>query len=323
MLTSVRAGPGCPDGSAPTATMDHSLAMTFATGGFAGCISKAAVAPLTRLTALLQTQSLALQTASCGSGRIGAWHLMQEIIHSDGLRGLFRGNVAVLTHRAIQSGSCFVFTGFFKKNWEANHGKRMGAVAGLTASCVGATCAVACTHPLDVVKTRLITERGCESTRYYRNSLQATRLILRDEGFCGLYRGLGVSLVSTAPTIGMSFFMFDKFTAMITGGQRSPTLVEAGLAGGASGAFASTLLFPLDLVKKQMQMMGACGKPQPYCNALDAMRKIYRVGSARHGRLGAVQELYRGLTVELCKVVPAVGIKFYMNELLLKIFRPA
>mmetsp|Transcript_75010 Transcript_75010/g.193595 ORF Transcript_75010/g.193595 Transcript_75010/m.193595 type:complete len:315 (+) Transcript_75010:49-993(+) len=311
-------------GRAPAAAMDHGVAINFAVGGVAGCVSKAAVAPLTRLTALLQTQSLALQTASASAApalyRPGAWPLLLDLVRSDGLRGLWRGNTAVLLHRSLQSGSCFAFTGLFKRAWEQHYdGRRMGRATSLAASCLGATFAVTCTHPLDVVKTRLVTERGRDGSRYYGGCANTLRLVLRDEGLRGLGRGLGVSLVATAPSVAMSFFLFDVFTLRMTGGHRAATLCEAATAGGAAGACASLLLFPLDLVKKQMQVMGSGGRPQAYSGAADALRKLYQVGVRRHGRVWAVRELYRGLPVELLKVIPGCGIKFCVNESLLKL----
>lgn len=300
----------------------HGHFATFISGGVAGCISKTCVAPLTRLTTLLQTQSLVVTAGGDAAVRHGAWCLLQDVWKQDGPTGIFRGNVVVLGHRLVQSGACFSFTGQFKKAWEQCAGKDAphSKLASLAASCLGASCAVCGTHPIDVVKTRLITERGSTGALYYRNTINAFRLLFQHEGVAGLYRGLGASLVSTAPTIAGAFFMFDTISSLITGGKRQPTPLEAMISGSAAGACASTLFFPLDLVKKQMQLMGHGGRHKAYTGTLDALRKIYTVGIARHGHLLAVRELYRGLLVELLKVVPGVGIMFSCNEWLQKHF---
>lgn len=68
----------------------------------------------------------------------------------------------------------------------------LGAIAGA----FGATMV----YPIDLVKTRMQNQRAAAvGSRLYDNSIDCFRKVIRNEGFKGLYRGLGPQLVGVAP----------------------------------------------------------------------------------------------------------------------------
>ncbi|CAA3001851.1 mitochondrial substrate carrier family B-like [Olea europaea subsp. europaea] len=78
------------------------------------------------------------------------------------------------------------------------------------------------------------------------------------------------------------------------------------LAGGIAGAFTT---FPLDLVRRRMQLEGAAGRARVYNTGL--------FGTFRHIiRAEGLHGLYRGIMPEYYKVVPSVGIAFMTYETL-------
>ncbi|CAN1849710.1 Mitochondrial substrate carrier family protein B [Linum perenne] len=88
----------------------------------------------------------------------------------------------------------------------------------------------------------------------------------------------------------------------------STTMVSLS-CGSLSGVAASTATFPIDLVRRRMQLEGAGGKARVYTGGL--------LGTFRHiikneGQLG----LYRGILPEYYKVVPGVAIVFMTYETL-------
>lgn len=190
----------------------------------------------------------------------------------------------------------------------------------LLTSSVGAFFGIVIAHPLDVVKTRLLTERGDQLSRYYGNTSSAFLRILKDEGLRGFYRGLGLSLTCTVPTIALNFTFFSTLRPHFCERDHNCSStrlaylshfiaarkLDVAVCGGLSAACASSILFPLDLLKKQMQLVGRHGGEEVYGSWVDASRTVYR----KSGWSG----FYRGLPLEIAKVFPGGAILFVANE---------
>ena len=77
--------------------------------------------------------------------------------------------------------------------------------------------------------------------------------------------------------------------------------------GGTAGTIAVTLTYPTDLVRRRMQLSGIEGHPQ-YDNMMNCFSRIIK----EEGPLA----LYKGYLACLLKVVPAMAVMFWCNELL-------
>lgn len=76
-----------------------------------------------------------------------------------------------------------------------------------------------------------------------------------------------------------------------------------------SSCFSLVATFPLDLVRRRMQLEGAGGRARIYnCGLFGTFRHIVRTEGFRG--------LYRGMLPEYYKVVPSVGIVFMTYETL-------
>ena len=74
-----------------------------------------------------------------------------------------------------------------------------------------------------------------------------------------------------------------------------------------AGLASSTLTFPLDLVRRRMQLEGQKGAQRKYFSYAEVFRTVYR----RQGLLG----FYQGIWPEYFKVIPGVAIAFCIYEL--------
>ncbi|TQE10940.1 hypothetical protein C1H46_003513 [Malus baccata] len=91
------------------------------------------------------------------------------------------------------------------------------------------------------------------------------------------------------------------------------TVVVSLACGSLSGIASSTATFPLDLVRRRMQLEGAGGRARVYNTGL--------LGTLRHiTRTEGLRGLYRGIMPEYYKVVPSVGIVFMTYETLKMLF---
>jgi len=246
----------------------------------------------------------------------------RKIYREEGIRAFWRGNGAAVVHRFPYSGSTFFATAFCKRelgregfaflpDWAQS--LLAGGVSG------GVACTLA--YPLDVVKTRLAAQT---KTQYYRGITDALQKICLDEGRRGLYGGLSVSIASVVPMLAMNFMIYDVFHDAMSGYRGAPIL-----AGGMAGALSSAVMFPVDLIRRQMQMVGLGGRPKIYTSVFDAVRQVFWIGyGTAHGSggirpsrallvLSGCREFYRGLVPELVKVTPNTAIMFSVNDYLL------
>jgi len=280
-------------------------------GGFAGCIGKTVTAPLSRLTVLSQTSSLLAGSStsaasSCGSAAKGGafadgaiFQGLGRIVRSEGYRGLWKGNVCTLVHRFPFTGVNFAVHEMLKQqmplSWQRSVlGKFFpGAMAG----CV----AVIICYPLEVARTRLMTESRLNG-RYKTPWACISKLI--SEG--SLYRGMGVSLLVTAPCVSASFGAYDliKEQMRLLGFEPGSAFVTT-VSGGLSGLVGSSLTFPLDTVRRRMQVGGMADVNR---TMLQEARSLWQMEGARG--------FYRGISPEMMKVFPCVALTFWVFEVL-------
>ena len=114
-------------------------------------------------------------------------------------------------------------------------------------------------YPFDTVKVRLQSQPDTLPLRY-QGPLDCFRQSLRVEGIIGLYRGISAPLVGAAIETSSLFFSYRIAQNVLQATILPPTSLDqlplsALIAsGGASGAFTSLLLTPIELVKCQMQV---------------------------------------------------------------------
>ncbi|KAL0401290.1 UNVERIFIED_CONTAM: Mitochondrial substrate carrier family protein B [Sesamum latifolium] len=279
-------------------------------GGVAGAVSKTCTAPLARLTILFQVQGMHSDASSLGKASI--WHEALGIVRKEGVRAFWKGNLATIAHRLPYSSISFYAFEHYKNllhdivgvesqgvNVSADICIRLvgGGLAGVTAASV--------TYPLDLVRTRLATQRN---VIYYRGIWHALYTISKEEGVFGLYKGLGATLLGVGPNLAISFSVYETARSYWHFHRPEDSTVLVSLTcGSLSGIASSTVAYPLDLVRRRMQLEGAGGRARVYNTGL--------FGTLRHIiRSEGWRGLYRGILPEYYKVVPSVGIVFMTYE---------
>ena len=129
------------------------------------------------------------------------------------------------------------------------------------------------------------------------------------EGIRTFYRGLPMGLVGMFPyaAIDLSTFEFLKkrmkeYKTRQTGIQGDGQLgsVATAMIGGFSGAFGASTVYPLNVLRTRLQSQGTVLHSRTYTGVMDVFRQTVR-GEGVRG-------LFKGLTPNLIKVVPAVSI---------------
>ncbi|WVZ06276.1 hypothetical protein V8G54_019622 [Vigna mungo] len=280
-------------------------------GGLAGAFAKTCTAPLARLTILFQVQGMHFDMAALSKPSI--WGEASRIVNEEGFRAFWKGNLVTIAHRLPYSAVNFYAYERYKNLLHIYLGEnhRGNTSADLFVHFVGGglsgiTSATA-TYPLDLVRTRLAAQR---SSIYYRGISHAFNTICREEGFLGLYKGLGATLLGVGPNIAISFSVYEGLRSFWQSRRPDDSTVMVSLAcGSLSGVASSTATFPLDLVRRRMQLEGAGGRARVYNTSLYGTFKHIVQNEGLRG-------LYSGILPEYYKVVPSVGIVFMTYETL-------
>jgi solute carrier family 25 folate transporter 32 len=117
----------------------------------------------------------------------------------------------------------------------------------------GALISTGVTHPLDLVKARFQVQhvnKQLGGKIVYRSTLQAFRVILKEEGFVGLYRGVVPNLFGNGAAWAL-YMLFYSWLKDVVGGPDSSSEVSfksLGLAG-LAGAGTAVITNPIWLVK--------------------------------------------------------------------------
>ncbi|TYJ40129.1 hypothetical protein E1A91_A04G118000v1 [Gossypium mustelinum] len=238
-------------------------AAIFAAGAVAGAVAK-----ICRFFTCRSTHGVRAGQESAKKA-IGFIEAIALIGKEEGIKGYWKGNLPQK-----------LFKG---KDGELSVVGRLaaGACAGMTSTFI--------TYPLDVLRLRLAVEPG------YRKMSEVALNMLREEGFASFYYGLGPSLIGIAPYIAVNFCIFDLVKRALPEKYRQKT--QASLLTAVVSALAATVTcYPLDTVRRQMQMKGTL-----YKSVLEAIPGIIE----REGVIG----LYRGFVPNALKNLPNSSIR--------------
>ncbi|XP_031484913.1 thylakoid ADP,ATP carrier protein, chloroplastic-like isoform X2 [Nymphaea colorata] len=232
----------------------------FCAGALAGAAAKTVTAPLDRIKLLMQTHGLRAAEVTTTKG-IGFLEALTMIGKEDGVKGYWKGNlpqvIRIIPYSAVQLFSYEVYKKLLKgKDEQLSVAGRLiaGACAGMTSTLV--------TYPLDVLRLRLAVDAS------HKTMAQAVLNMLESEGIASFYCGLGPSLLSVAPYIAINFCIFDLVKKSLPAKYQNQP--ESSLATAlASAALATLMCYPLDTVRRQMQM-----KDSPYKSVLEAFPGI-------------------------------------------------
>lgn len=296
-----------------------SICKSLIAGGVAGGVSRSAVAPLERLKILLQVQTA--QNAKY----TGMLQGLRAIWRSEGLRGFFKGNgtncarivpnsaVKFFAYEEASNGILWLVrqqTGH--EDAELTPLLRLGA--GATAGIV----AMSATYPLDMVRGRLTVQTE-NSPHHYKGMFHALTTVTREEGVRALYKGWLPSVIGVVPYVGLNFAVYETLKDWVVkayAGQGATSDADLSVltklaCGAAAGTTGQTVAYPLDVVRRRMQMVGwkdATHGGAAYSGMLDAFRQTLR----REG----VGALYKGLVPNSVKVVPSIAIAFVTYEVM-------
>lgn len=281
------------------------------------------IAPLDVVKIRLQLQSHSLSDPLShqhvrGPVYKGTLQTIKLILANEGLTGLWKGNVPAelmyISYAAIQFTTYRSTTQLLRR--VTGDAKLPGAAESFLAGASAGALATAATYPLDLLRTRFAAQ-GSGDERVYTSLRRAVVTIRRDEGARGFFRGLVPALGQVVPFMGVFFAAYEALRPPLAGLDLPFGGGEA-LAGTLASVAAKTGVFPLDTVRKRIQVQGPTRGRYVHKNIPDYGR-LGMVGTLRTiMRREGARGLYRGLTVSLLKAAPASAVTVWTYERVLR-----
>ncbi|GAA99260.1 uncharacterized protein L969DRAFT_384968 [Mixia osmundae IAM 14324] len=276
----------------------------FLAGGCAGIASRTVVAPLERLKLIYQCQS---QSEVAYNGLIAS---LRKIWREEGMRGMFRGNYANVLRIAPYSATQFLAYEQAKRVL-SNEQHELSTPRKLLAGAIAGVASVVTTYPLDLIRCRVsIASASIGKSTAEAASLsmyQMGRHVVRTEGGVrALYKGCITTSASVAPYIGCQFYTYELFRGHFEHDGEHASTFNKLCCGALAGGLSQTLTYPLDVVRRVMQVSGMSKMDYHYNSAREAMVDMVR----REG----IRSLYKGLSINLLKVSPSIATSFATYE---------
>lgn len=265
-------------------------------GGIAGAVSRTCTAPLDRLKVFLQVNPTREHMTKC----------LAKMINEGGISGLWRGNGINVIKIAPESALKFAayeqvkrLIKGEKKNQPLEIYERF--LAGATAGAISQTVI----YPLEVLKTRL----ALRKTGQYSGIADAAKKIYAREGLRCFYKGYIPNILGIVPYAGIDLAVYEtlkkKYISKYQSHNEQPGMLLLLACGSASCTLGQVCSYPLALVRTRLQAQEKAAKV-----AEGTMRGVFREIVQREGLRG----LYRGITPNFIKVIPAVSISYVVYE---------
>lgn len=311
----------------------HFSLKTFISGGIAGSVAKSLVAPIDRCKILLQVHNVHYEG-------FGVFESFYRIVQKEGFFSLYNGNGAqmlrIFPYAAMQFTSYETFKRLNAQIFGTEANDRImnnlvcGSLAGITA--------VTVTYPLDVIRSRLAFQ--FKSEKVYNGISDAIRKIHSEQNSIrAFYRGYSITVLGMIPYAGLSFSSFefikkkivhnknDFLTKEITKNPLSSdhsnnnntpdstkyyvlTVPGKLICGGLTGIVAQTITYPLDVVRRHMQLVTMLTD-----SAARQNMGIYETFLYVINKYGVTGGLYRGITLNYIRAIPMVSTSFCFYEL--------
>lgn len=281
-------------------------------------MSRFCTAPLdvVKIRLQLQTHSLSDPLSHHGvTGPIykGILPTLRTIVRQEGITGLWKGNIPAELLYVCYGGLQFTSYRSISQLQATLSYRFPSSVESFISGAGAGAVATTVTYPLDLLRTRFAAQ-GTE--KIYASLLSSIRDIARDEGTRGLFRGVGAANIQIVPYMGLFFASYEALRIYI-GTIHLPYGSGDATAGILASISAKTAVFPLDLVRKRLQVQGPTRSKYVHRN-IPEYRGVYR--TLRMILLNeGVRGAYRGLTVSLVKAAPASAVTMWTYERVLNL----
>jgi hypothetical protein len=276
-------------------------------GGLAAATAKTIIAPLNRLTIILQSQGMSSLKHSQSPAYVEISTSFRNILEKEGFKSLWNGNGANVLRVIPNYGLRFALNDV-SREWVArlyglDPDKTRHVLTKwqlLISSSIAAIIQITLTYPIEVISTRLAISGSAIAPVKYDGMIHCFRELIRMEGYSSLYNGYPITLLAGTPYVAIQMSCFElfqrQFHKIFT--QNGPNrgdhddhddqnnknnknndigVLPKVFAGSCASLTAQTMTYPGDILRRRMQVDGMGSKRQyAYKSITHAAKTIYQ-----------------------------------------------
>ncbi|KAK9449935.1 mitochondrial carrier domain-containing protein [Limtongia smithiae] len=174
-------------------------------GAVAGIANSPVTGPVEQLRILLQTQK------STDKLYDGPRDAVKKIYHSEGVRGIFRGQAITLLREAHSYGLWFLSFEYFIKQLQSHYNITRADIPAWKVAVCGALAGEVLwlgAYPLDVIKSQVQSDKFGKDAQY-KGALDAMKQTFKARGLAGFWRGLVPTLLRATPCSAGTFLSVE------------------------------------------------------------------------------------------------------------------
>lgn len=175
----------------------------FIAGGLAGSIAQLTVYPL-------ETLKTRLSVSPPGTYN-GILNCFYTIFKKEGILKFYKGSGSSIIGIIPYAGVDLSVNSIFRENvsrYYASKKQEPTVLSLLLGGMVSSSCAMICTYPLNLVRTRLQTS-GIPGRKVYTSASHVITDTIAKDGFRGLYRGIIPNMLKVLPSTSISYAVYD------------------------------------------------------------------------------------------------------------------
>lgn len=253
---------------------------------------------------------------------------MTTIVKEEGIAALWKGHLPAQSLSLVFNGSQFfwfeLLTRYFYKK-ENNQFATNFLCGGTAASLALVVC-----QPIDVVRTRLISQG---EPKIYNGNLDAFKKIYLTDAPKGFYRGLFPAMMLTVPEAAFrfgiykflnSYFKYDFIKNKLNTKNKKKNDLEvnyfqSSINGALAGVASKSIVYPFDLIKKRLQIQG-------FDEARLQFGRVVKFNGLFHCLIKTIREegffgMYKGFAPSMMKAALSTSLLFFLYDSLSKFVR--
>jgi len=277
--------------------------LDFLLGGVAAAVSKTVAAPIERVKLLIQNQDEMIKSGRLERRYSGIVECFQRTYTTEGVKALWRGNLANVIRYFPTQALNFAFKERIKKVFNYRREKDgyalffMGNVMSGGAAGALSLCFV---YSLDYARTRLAADNKLSKKgggeRQFNGLMDVYKKTLASDGIAGLYRGFVISAVGIVIYRGLYFGLYDSTIPLVPKSLQNNILVNFLLAWLVTTT-AGLASYPIDTIRRRMMMTS--GEAVKYSSSMDCARQIL----AKEG----VYSFFKGAGANILRAIAGAG----------------